>query len=47
MNLSSGDGGVYPGGVTVTDLSEEVSAEMRRRALLAAAGMAVAGRPFP
>ncbi len=43
MNLSDG---AYPGGVTTTGLPEEVSAEMRRRALLVA-GMAVAGRPLP
>jgi transcriptional regulator with XRE-family HTH domain len=47
MGLSFGDTSAYPG---VTDpaeqVSEEVRAAMRRRAMLAAAGMAMAGRPF-
>ncbi|MGH3935521.1 MAG: helix-turn-helix domain-containing protein, partial [Pseudonocardiaceae bacterium] len=44
MNLSPADGSAYAGGVT--DPAEEVSAEMRRRVLLAAAGMAIVGRPI-
>jgi transcriptional regulator with XRE-family HTH domain len=47
MGLTSGDTSAYAG---VTDpageMSEEVRAAMRRRAMLAAAGMAVAGRPL-
>lgn len=49
MNLGSGAGsadGAYADGVTVTNPSEGVSAEMRRRVLLTAAGMAVMGRPL-
>lgn len=48
MNLGSpGDsGGTYAGAVTVADSSSEVSAEMRRRMMLAAAGIAIAGRPL-
>ncbi len=49
MHLGSGAGsadGAYAGGVAVADIPEGVSAEMRRRVLLAAAGMAVAGRPL-
>jgi transcriptional regulator with XRE-family HTH domain len=46
MHLGSGDGDAYAGGVAVANTPEGVSAEMRRRALLAAAGMAVAGRPL-
>jgi len=38
--------GAYAGGVTVTGPAKEVSAEMRRRLLLTAAGMAIAGRPL-
>jgi transcriptional regulator with XRE-family HTH domain len=45
MGLSAEDGSVYAGGGTVTASAEEVDAEVRRRALLAA-GIAVAGRPF-
>jgi hypothetical protein len=54
MNLGFADGSVsayadgasaYPGGGTVADPAEEVDAEMRRRALLAAAGVAFAGQP--
>lgn len=44
--MSLGDGSAYAGGVTVADLPEEVRAEMRRRALLAVAGMTIAGRPI-
>ena len=44
--MSLGDGCAYAGGVTVTDLPEEVRAEMRRRVLLAGAGMTIAGRPI-
>lgn len=44
MNL--GEGSAYPGGGTVTDVPEEVRAQMRRRALLGVAGMAIAGRPI-
>lgn len=43
MRLGPGEGSAYDG---VTELSEEVSAEMRRRALLATAGIAIAGRPL-
>ncbi|MGQ0779182.1 MAG: hypothetical protein ACT4NY_33005 [Pseudonocardiales bacterium] len=49
MGLGSGAGsteGAYAGGVTVTGPAKEVSAEMRRRLLLTAAGMAIAGRPL-
>ncbi len=47
MNFTSGDGGAYPGGTDPTEeISEEVRAAMRRRALLAAAGIAVVGRPL-
>jgi hypothetical protein len=47
MGLTCGEGGAYPG-VTgpAGEMSEEVRAAMRRRAMLAAAGIAVAGRPF-
>ncbi len=41
--MSLGDGSAYAGEV---DLPEEVRAEMRRRALLAVAGMTIAGRPI-
>ncbi|MGH3996058.1 MAG: helix-turn-helix domain-containing protein, partial [Pseudonocardiaceae bacterium] len=46
MHLGSSDGGAYPGGVAVADDPEEARAEMRRRALLATAGMAVVGQPL-
>ncbi|MGH3768969.1 MAG: helix-turn-helix domain-containing protein [Pseudonocardiaceae bacterium] len=46
MDLGPGDGGVYAGGVAAPDSTEEVRAEMRRRVLLAAAGIAIAGRPI-
>jgi len=46
MRLSGHADGAYPGGVTVTDLPEEVDAGMLRRMLLAA-GIAVVGRPVP
>lgn len=43
MGLGADEGSAYAGGVTVTELGEE----MRRRALLAAAaGIAIAGRPL-
>lgn len=43
MRLGPDEDSAYAG---VTELSEEVSAEMRRRALLATAGIAIAGRPL-
>ncbi|MGH3822225.1 MAG: helix-turn-helix domain-containing protein [Pseudonocardiaceae bacterium] len=47
MGLTSGDGGAYPGDIDPAgEMSEEVRAAMRRRAMLATAGMAVASRPF-
>ncbi|MGH3930284.1 MAG: helix-turn-helix domain-containing protein, partial [Pseudonocardiaceae bacterium] len=49
MGLGCGAGsaeGAYAGSVTVADPVKGVSSEMRRRALLAAAGMAIAGRPL-
>ncbi|MGH4009070.1 MAG: helix-turn-helix domain-containing protein [Pseudonocardiaceae bacterium] len=49
MHLGSGASnaeGTYAGCVAVTETPEGVSAEMRRRALLAAAGIAVTGRPL-
>ncbi|MGQ0777117.1 MAG: helix-turn-helix domain-containing protein [Pseudonocardiales bacterium] len=49
MGLGCGAGsadGAYAGGVTVTNPAKGVSSEMRRRALLTAAGMAIAGRPL-
>jgi transcriptional regulator with XRE-family HTH domain len=47
MHLGSGDSrDAYAGEVTVTGPAAEVSAAMRRRALLAAAGTAVVGRPL-
>ncbi|MGH3695426.1 MAG: helix-turn-helix domain-containing protein [Pseudonocardiaceae bacterium] len=45
MNFAPGEGGgAYPG--DTEEISEEVRAAMRRRALLAAAGIAVVGRPL-
>ncbi|MGH3794777.1 MAG: helix-turn-helix domain-containing protein [Pseudonocardiaceae bacterium] len=49
MGLGSGSGrvhGAYADSVTVADPAEEVTAEMRRRVLLTAAGLAVVGRPL-
>lgn len=46
MRLGPDEGGAYADGSTIVELGEEVSAEMRRRALLAAAGIAIAGRPL-
>ncbi len=47
MGLSYGENGAYRGDeVPVADPPEGVSAEMRRRILLAAAGFAVVGRPL-
>lgn len=46
MNLGPAEGGgAYAGGGTVTDRTAEVDAEMRRRALLAAATAAFAAQP--
>jgi transcriptional regulator with XRE-family HTH domain len=44
MGLSYGERGAYAEGARVADPPEEVNAEMRRRALLAAAGVAIMGR---
>ncbi|MEO7194239.1 MAG: hypothetical protein ABIZ05_05360 [Pseudonocardiaceae bacterium] len=47
MNLGPADGaGAYPGGVRRRELTEEQIEEMRRRAVMAFAGMAFAGRPL-
>ncbi|MGH3906396.1 MAG: helix-turn-helix domain-containing protein, partial [Pseudonocardiaceae bacterium] len=45
LGISFGAGGAYAGGVMVAEPPEGVSAEMRRRRLLAAAGVAIVGRP--
>jgi transcriptional regulator with XRE-family HTH domain/tetratricopeptide (TPR) repeat protein len=50
MRLSGGaesDAEAYSGGGTVAGLPQEVVEEMRRRVLLATAGIAVAGQPVP
>ncbi|MGH3857733.1 MAG: hypothetical protein ACRDR6_30435, partial [Pseudonocardiaceae bacterium] len=47
MNLGPADGaGAYPGGVRRRELTEEQIEEMRRRVMMAFAGMAFAGRPL-
>jgi hypothetical protein len=45
IRLSGHTQGAYPEEVTITDLPEGVVEEMRRRVLLANAGVAVVGRP--
>jgi transcriptional regulator with XRE-family HTH domain/tetratricopeptide (TPR) repeat protein len=48
MNLGpAADGGAYAGGGPGTDPAEEVDEEVRRRVLLAAAGIAFTGQPVP
>ncbi len=46
LGISFGAGGTYAGGVMVAEPPEGVSAEMRRRHLLAAAGVAIVGEPI-
>ncbi|MGH3824551.1 MAG: helix-turn-helix domain-containing protein [Pseudonocardiaceae bacterium] len=46
MRLGPDEGSAYAGGGTATELAEEVIAEMRRRALLATAGIGIASRPL-
>ncbi len=46
LGISYGTGGTYSGGVMVAEPPEGVSAQMRRRHLLAAAGVAIVGEPI-